>query len=419
MKNIRLKYISIFTILFIGVFYVVLSWVVNHGNFSITEFPYYTFLAKSLLLGKLSVQPVQTNFELSFFNNQYFLYWGPGPVLFVLPYYLIFGNFASDIIYTLSAGILVIVVFFFLLSEFVSYFKLKVTVFDRLFILLNLAFCSPNLFLAVGGKIWASSQIIATLYVLIFYLFYFKFLNNFKYLNFIIAIVFLNLAWFSRITLIVNFISLIYLFLVTFNKKEYFKKLLKTTILISSFFLFVFFLYNQLRFGNILETGLKYVRGNPRYEKVLAQSKYLSIDNVTHNLNHYVLNNVSFSLQDQDSSSPILKFDPEGNSIFSTYPYLLISLLLFNLSYLKNKKIKTFLLFALGIICTNLLILIFYFSTGATQFGSRLAFDFIPLLSLITIIVVPGVPRVFKYMVLTYGFVINIMGVIIFHNLLW
>jgi len=372
-------------------------------------------------LGKLNVIPNGTNFELSRFHNQYFLYWGPAPVLFVIPFYLIFGLATSDVLYTLVAGLLNVIIFYLLIQEFIKYFRLTVRLSDTLFVFLSFAFASPNIFLSVVGKIWPTSQIVSILYLLIFYLFYFKFLNNVKSIKyFIISIIFLNLAWLSRASLVVDFVSLAYVFFIVYHKnKEYFKKLFLYAVGISIIFVILFLGYNYLRFGNMLNTGLEYQKGNPRYEPILTKSKFFSLSNISYNFNYQFLNFASMTLPTKDNIVPNVKFDPEGNSAVSVYPFMLLSLFLLQAKFLKDKKIQKFLLTAFSVIGLNIGLLLLYFSTGATQFGSRFFLDVIPLLFLITIFAMKDIPKVFKYSILIYGFMINVLGTIIFHSLIW
>jgi len=411
------KFKIIVVLLFAIFIYFLLCLFINKHIFGISNFPYYTDLVKSLLNGKLNVIS-PNHFEQSFFNGKWYLYWGPAPVLFILPFFLIFGSATSDILYTLAAGVLNIILFYFLTEEFVKHFKLRVALFDKFLVILSFAFASPNLSLSVVGQIWPTSQVISILYLIIFYLFYFKFLNNPKNIKYLlVGVLFLNLAWFSRLTLIINFISLIYLFVLVFNKyREKFKLVIFSTVAISTVFVTLFMGYNYLRFGNPLDSGLRYVRGNPRYEYA-EKNKIFSLSYVSHNINYYFLNHASFLLPADGNKFPIVILNLEGNSAISVYPLLIFALLLFQGKYLRDKKINKFLLAALAICGVSIIMLMLYFSTGATQFGSRFFFDIIPLIFLLTLFVLKDIPKVFKYIVLFYGFIINFLGTIIFYSL--
>src|SRR5437879_6238108 len=65
----------------------------------------------------------------------------------------------------------------------------------------------------LNGQIWGTSQIFATTYLLLFYLFYFRFLNSEKHSQLILCVVFFWLACLSRYVLLFNGILFIYLFL--------------------------------------------------------------------------------------------------------------------------------------------------------------------------------------------------------------
>src|SRR5437879_7980822 len=61
---------------------------------------YYTYLLDAFLHGHTNVTS-SNNFDLSEFENRWYFYAGPAPVLLVFPFYLLFHTQASDMLYTI------------------------------------------------------------------------------------------------------------------------------------------------------------------------------------------------------------------------------------------------------------------------------------------------------------------------------
>ena len=61
------------------------------------------------------VNPTWTS-DLSIWHDKKYVYWGPTPVLFILPLVALFGVNLSDALYTSAAGFLSVFFFFFILN---------------------------------------------------------------------------------------------------------------------------------------------------------------------------------------------------------------------------------------------------------------------------------------------------------------
>lgn len=408
-KNLRIALV----LLLITILYVLFSIKIKGDIFVQTAYSYYTYLLTALFHGHLNIMS-PTTIDLSFFNGKQYLNWGPAPILFILPFYLFFGDKTSDVFYTLVAGTGNVILFYFLISEFKKYFKLKISYFSEIFIILSFAFASPNFYLSLGGRIWHTEQIVGTFYILMFLLFFLKFLNKnltgIKYL--FISVIFFNLAWFSRATMVFYGLFFIYLLFLILKLKDI--KLLKKSIVIiilpTFIFITTFLTYNNLRFNNPLETGLDYHDVNPRYEKLIAEKKVFSVDYIPHNFNQYFLT-PAFLLAEK----PYVNINLDGNSIFSVYPVFLLSLFLFKRKFLKDKKIAEFLGISFLVIFMNVALLMVYFATGWTQIGSRYILDIVPLVFLITLFTIEDFPRIFLLLIFIYGAIINILGSLLFN----
>ena len=414
LKNILSRHWkTVLILLSITIIYVLFSIKIKGDIFVSTAYSYYTFLVTSLFHGQLSITS-PTIIDLSIFNGKLYLNWGPGPIVFILPFYLFFGDKTSDVFYTLVAGISNIILFYLLINEFKKYFQLKISYFSEVFILLSFAFASPNLYLSLGGRIWHTEQIVATFYILLFLLFFLKFLNkNLIEIKFLLlAVIFFNLAWFSRATMVFYGMFFFYLMFLIWKLKDsrLFKKSMIIIILPTVIFITVFLIYNNLRFNNPLETGLNYHDVNPRYKQLIAGKKIFSVDYIPHNFTQYFLNPAFISAE-----KPYVNINLDGNSIFSAYPVFLLSLFMFRKKFLKDKKIANFLGFSFLVIFMNLILLMVYFATGWTQIGSRYILDILPLVFLFTLFVIEDFPRLFLFLIFIYGAIINIFGSFIFN----
>jgi hypothetical protein len=413
-SKISNKLLSFLILSLISLIYVLFAFDISKNIFQSSLFPYYTYLAQALSNGHLNIIS-PTTIDLSLFNNKIYLNWGPAPVLFIFPFYLLSRGNISDIFYTLFAGIGNIFLFYLIIDEFKKYFKINFSDFAKFFIVLTFAFCSPNFYLSLGGRVWATEQIISIFYLLVFLLFYLKYLNSqFLRLRFLfMSVLFFNLAWFSRATMVFYGLLFFYMFsLLLRNKnKQLFKNAIFIITSITVIFGSVFLTYNFLRFGNPLETGLTYHNGNPRYVQELLEKKIFSLSYVSFNVQHYFLEPAYIIFE-----KPYVNINLEGNSVFSVYPVFLLFLFLFQKKYLQDKKIRKFLYFSFSVIIIDIVLLMMYFATGWTQVGSRYVFDIIPLVSLVSLLVVKDVPKPLLFLLFLNAAFINIVGAFIFYN---
>lgn len=396
--------------------YIFLALLINSDIVTPTPSAYYNNLIDSFFHFRLDLNSAEKN-DLSLYGNHWYMYWGAGPIFFILPFFITLGPTVSDKIYTLIAGILNVIIFYFVIKEFIKYFNINISRQLVDFILLNFAFASPNLYLSLGGRIWHTYQVIAIFYLLLFFFFLLKYLNNQqKTLFLILSVIFVNLAWFSRITLIFNLLFLIYPLILDIKNKRPLRKIFLIYALPIFIFVLLFFSYNFLRFANPLETGARYQIGNPRYITQIQKGELLSFSNFSHNLHHYFFNWIHFI----SWWPPTFNIDLEGNSVFSVYPLVFFILLYYLQIILREKQIvdtrfKYFLGIATIILVLSLTFLLLYLGTGWTQFGSRYFFDLIPVLYLIALVAIRTNPLPIQLAVVIYGIIINIIGTRLFY----
>lgn len=400
------------TFFIVSFIYLFLAFQINKNIFYPTDLSYFNFLIQAFQNHQLNIITPST-LDLSFYQGKWYMYWGPAPALFILPFYLIWGISTSDIFYTLLAGIFNILIFYLLIKEFIKYFNLSISPLKQQLVILSFAFASPNLYLSLNGRVWHTSQIISVLYLLIFYLFYFKFLNNLNKLYlFILAVIFVNLAWFSRYTLIFNLILLTYPLGILLKKQHFsrFKITLLAALLITVLTGSIMLMYNQARFNNPFETGILHVFHNPRYVRDLETKGIFSLAYVKHNLTYYFFSLPQFSL------NPLrLHISYEGNSVFIIYPFLFFILPLMGRKIRIYTK-KRFFQLSTVVLLLNIGALMMLFCTGWVQFGNRYFFDVIPLLFLFTLFVIQKIRLPILIIIFFYGLIINLLGTFDFYT---
>jgi hypothetical protein len=370
---------------------------------------YYNYLLDAFVHGRVNVTPPST-YDLSWYHGKWYLYWGPAPVLLVWPFYLIWGVKASDVLYTMLGGVANIVLIYLCICEMKKYFRMSLSLMAEAFLLLSFAFASPNFFLSLTGNIWFTSQIFATTFLFLFYLFFFKYLNTGKLSQLVVSVAFFCLACLTRYSLLFNGWLLAYLFWDSkLTGKKLTLRLLVSVSVTGLFFVCLGACYNYLKFQNIFEVGQRFQQGSERYAAILRSGIILSFKYFWYNMYYYFLNPISFSL-----SKHMLRIDVEGNSVLMVYP----SLFLVSVLFCKFKRFdakKRFFVLTVGVAAViTVTFLLLYFATGRVQFGNRYFFDAFPLFFLLLVLVMPYIPKPVQLVLLIWGIVINFWGVLTF-----
>ena len=290
------------------------------------------------------------------------------------------------------------------------YFSISLSLKAEAFLLLSFAFASPNFFLSLTGNIWFTSQIFATTFLLLYYCYFFRYLNSGKLNHLVVSVAFFCLACLTRYSLLFNGLLLVYLF---WDSKATGKKIgLRLFIAVGLTLLFFVCLaafYNYMRFQNILEVGQRFQQGNKRYSAALKSGIILSFKYFWYNIYYYFLNPIYFSL-----SKHILRINSEGNSVLMVYPsLLLVPVLFFKFKRFDAKKRFFAVTVAVAALIT-VTFLMLYFATGWVQFGNRYFFDAFPLFFLLLVLVIQYIPKPVQLLLLILGIVLNFWGVLTF-----
>jgi len=350
--------------------------------------------------GRVNVITPNT-YDLSLFHDKWYLSWGPAPLLFIWPFYLIWGLKTSDVLFTMLGGFTNVILVYLCIKEMKHYFHLSLALMAELFVIISFAFASPNFFLSLTGSIWFTNQIFAITFLLLFYFFFLKYLNSHKESYIILSVVFFSLSSLARASLLFHGLLFIYIFLDSkIRKKKISQRMIVFSCVIVTFFVCFAGFYNYLKFQNVFETGARFVEGSPRFDAIVKSGNFLSVKYVWHNIYYYLLN--------------IFKIDPEGNSVLMVYPSILLPIILFFKRKQLDAKKRQFLAAAGIAALITFVFLMFYCGTGWIQFGNRYFFDVFPLLLLCLILSMPYLSRPVLLIVMFFGIIINFLGVLIF-----
>ena len=240
-------------------------------------------------------------------------------------------------------------------------------------------------------------------YLLLFYLFYFRFLNSGKHSQLILCVVFFCLACLSRYTLLFN--GILFLYLILHGKRS--RQATPTKIILSLALTVLAFvclqgLYNLVRFQ----------AGDSSFAAILKNNQILFPRYILNNMYYCFVNNIGFLTH----NSPVA-IDIEGNSIFSVYPALMLLPVLFWKRKDADKQWMSFVTIVGIVVGLNLLTILLYQSTGSIQFGYRYFFDVVPLLFLLLMFILPSIPIFIQMGLLVYGILVNFYGIMALYNI--
>lgn len=419
MRNIRTyltpsRITGILFILLCVLGYAATSFQITHNFLAASPTNYFTLLSQAVLNGRLDILPQTSTHDLTLWAGRWYLYWGPSPLLLVLPFVAFPRLFASDVWQTLLAGILSAIAFGFLVRAFVRTFSLSITSSAEAAIILSFAFASPNFYLSLAGGIWGMSQVIAVLFLLLSLLALLRQIRTNSFYAFAASVGFFALAVLARLTLVPYGILLLYPILQALRLPNRIRAVRLALILAlgAILTLSVFALYNYARFGNLSETGWRNHQSAPRYADIRSGGPILSPSFFVRNAYYYFLNPLV------RPTPPYLQVDPEGNSIFAVYP---LTLLIFALPFLwsafrRREQILTGTLLAIS--GGLLLFFSFFVLTGWSQFGARYFLDVAPAYFLALLPIAARTPRILLALMVILGIGINLWGSLSFYGVI-
>lgn len=351
-----------------------------YRTYEVNHFNYFSHLAYAFLHGSTALITTPNEIaDLIPFNGRTFIFAPPSPVLLVIPFILLFGIGVSSSFYTLFIGALNPVLLYWIIARFSKLFAIKISKFMILLLVIFYALGTSHFYESVLGRVWDTGQIFSQTYILLALLFFLIYESKLNYKYLYPFFVFLFLALMGRNHFILSIPGLLLLH----YAKHKNNKILSLTYAVAGtvvVFILVYFWYNFVRFGNILESGLKYHNVNDFFKPDIAKYGLFSPHFIPINLYYSLIN--PFRLE-HFSFPFILSSDPKGNSLFLASPLLfyLFSYLL----YKKNYHLKLVLMGFAAAIIGIYLPSVAHFSTGWVQFGARYFLDPMPFIILLLV----------------------------------
>ena len=226
--------------------------------------------------------PNQT-LDLSFYQGQYYLYWGPVPAILVMPFVALFGIGVSDILQTIIEGAINVGLFALLIQRAQQRGLIDLAPLKRALIVLFFALGTAHFTMLPLGSVWHFTQLVSISFALLAYIAAVSFENQkaFFWTGCAMACV---LA--TRTSAVFMAIFLVWYLLHRHWHLGY-KQLLKYCLLGAMpviAVMLVLFVYNAARFGNPMETGVSYHLMSPIFYETYAKYGALNVHYIPINL---------------------------------------------------------------------------------------------------------------------------------------
>ena len=377
-----MKKLLFFTLLF----FVIIYYFSSPGT---TGYDYFTRLSEAFLHGKfyLDSNPPWLN-ELIPINGKYYVPYPPMPAILATPFVLLIGHGFEQqyLAHILGAGIVVLVV---AISK-------KIKNDNKLAIWSGglTGFSTILWFMSSVGSAWYLGQISAAFFMtLAIYI-------ALSHKKALFTGIFIGCAYLARL----HTILALPLFLYLYREKRPLRNYLLIFLGVAPFVLFDFF-YNYSRFGVIWDKGYILIPG------VLDESWYTNgLFSPSYIPRH--LKVIFGALPKFIEKAPYVVPSWEGLAIWLTTPAFVYAF------FARSKKLDVF--FSWVSIALISLVIFSHGTTGFIQFGYRYAFDFYPILLLLTIksVAKTGV-KWHHWILLLLGILVNAWGVIWINKFGW
>lgn len=333
-----------------------------------SDFPYYNYLVDAFLHGQtwLRILPPSVH-DLSFFNNRYYLYWVPFPVIVLMPFVAIFGVQLNDVVFTLLIAALNVGLVAQLLRAACKVEFLHLSKTQRAILVFFFAFGTVHLTLAPFGRVWMTGQLIGFACVLLAYLATFSLRGAKAWFFTGLA---LACAMLTRNQMVFTGIfPLVYLL---YQEKPWnWRRVLRDLSLAAAPLLtagVLYLVYNQVRFGSPFDVGLAYHNMDDMFRADYQRYGLFNLHYAPINLYyHYIF----YPL-------PIRQETAMGGSLFLLSPLFFGAFAAF-----WKPSNKWYVWALLASILVTYIPIVLLMGTGWVQFGPRYTLDFtVPLLLL-------------------------------------
>lgn len=133
-----------------------------HGDpHGVSPFPYYQYLADAFLHGQTSLRLSPPDIhDLSVVDGKLYLYWGPFPAVLLMPWVALWGVGFSDVGFTVALGALNVALVAVLLRSAVAGRWIRLSRWQRGALVTCFAFGTVHLTLAPFGRVWFTGQLV-------------------------------------------------------------------------------------------------------------------------------------------------------------------------------------------------------------------------------------------------------------------
>jgi hypothetical protein len=345
----------------------------NLNGFRQTEFANFNYLADAFLHGQLHLRLLPDNVkDLILLDDRFYLYWPPFPAAVLVPLIKLFGVGLTDITYTAVFGAITVALTAKLLAVLDETGIAPLSVERRALLVITVAFGSVVLFLAPLGTVWFTAQLIGFGCVLLATIAALGVPGRWGYFLCGLA---LGCALTTRNALLFNGLWLAY-FLLRRDWDHLARERAARVVwglapVIVALGLLAW--YNQARFGNPLETGVRWHVPDPFFREDFERYGVFNL--------HYLPTNLREQFWSYPLFTPVEEQQWLGGGLFWLSPTLLAA----PWAILRNPRSR--LVWALAISAVIVYIPIgLLMGTGWVTFGPRYLLDLmVPILVLTAI----------------------------------
>lgn len=337
-------------------------------------------LAKSLLNLRLDIPNPGSTYDLAFFKGKWYVPWGVLPALFLIPLQIIKGRFVPAFYLSIFFASLNVVLVYLLFKRVRREFLPALSSFSIFLVTALFAFGTTHFYVGTLGSSWHVNQMITSFFGTLGIYFIFKKKRILR--DYVLSMLCFATTLLGRPTmvLLVSLPLFLYFWDIIVEKKRADIERLSLILLPLVFLGGISFLYNWLRFQDPLEFGYRFVKETPYLQEIKEKYNITSFKNVPKNLWYMFLEIPSLTYDEKIA----LRFNLNGNSIFSlTPPFLAVFLAL---PILKKKNRLTLNPYIFSLWLTSIVTIfpsLMHFSGGWMQFGYRYSLDItVPLLLL-------------------------------------
>ncbi|OGH21355.1 MAG: hypothetical protein A2958_00960 [Candidatus Levybacteria bacterium RIFCSPLOWO2_01_FULL_38_13] len=387
MRKNKLNVFLIFFLIFIITFFI--YFITSPKN---TYFDYFTRLAYAFINHRLYLteHPSWLS-ELIPIGGGYFVVYPPMPAVLLVPFVIFLGAGISQTIFSILIGSINPVILYSLLT------RIKITTKTALIATVFFAFGTNYWFLSSIGSAWYLAHIVAIFFLLL------AIRETFGKQRLLLIGLLLGASFWSRSTIIFTLPFFLFYMKGKFwpLKKDSFQNLIILALGIG-FFVFLDGIYNYLRFQKI--SPLSPYEMVPDLQKTEAMRKgLLSFANIPKHIDVMFLR-----LPKIQNSWPYVIPSLYGMAIWFTSPAIILIF----------RAKKTLLMFACWTaIITTFFMISLWAEAGFSQFGYRLAQDFMPFIIILVALGIGQKPGKIVYFLLLISILINLWGVIMINFL--